>query len=703
MRFRSSILHGNRWGSLLPTFLFIYTIYLICLSPTIFWRDAPEFIITGWTLGISHPPGMPFYNMVGKGFSCIPIGDIAFRFNFLSLLFGFLTLLLLWFLTVKILSLQEIANKELIATLSVLFFAFSSSFWVNTAETEVYTMNSFFLLCILYIAVVWMEKKDSRYLFIGSLIYGLSTGVHGGVVFFLPGLLVYLILNRRLLRLRDLFLVSFFFILGFSIYLYLPLRSLSNPTFDWGNPETYTAFLRHITDRKDQAVYQSIISFDIWKRSIFYIKMLIDELTPWGVVLMIVGIFFSIRKNFNIFALLFCIAAGNSLFFFRYWNDGVAFIPSILVMIIWIASGIYGIINFTERYRKKEIFSKGFVFLISFLFILFSFFKNFSTVNRSSYYAAYMTARENYTSQKKDAVVITLALWFPFRYLQDIERMRDDINIVLISDIKFPDYFNPITKERYPELCIPEKREDWEMFISSFISCNIGKFPLYWEPSEYNKKLYRNLRPESFLFRIVPESSETIGDDELNRYLGWLEGFLNREFQRIDIFNEREAQVYYTFLLGGIADYFLLINKHGHAINLYKISKAIKPDDATTDNIIAYCYERLGNISKAREIYKDVLKRDHNNIPAKIGLGFIYLREGNRSKAEEYFKEVLKNKKDPWALYGMARIYIMENNVLSALSYFTEALSVSKDKELNSIMKKEMEKLERATFYGSTN
>ncbi|MEM7828565.1 MAG: tetratricopeptide repeat protein [Candidatus Aenigmatarchaeota archaeon] len=146
-----------------------------------------------------------------------------------------------------------------------------------------------------------------------------------------------------------------------------------------------------------------------------------------------------------------------------------------------------------------------------------------------------------------------------------------------------------------------------------------------------------------------------------------------------------------------------MINKHGHAINLYKISKAIKPDDATTDNIIAYCYERLGNISKAREIYKDVLKRDHDNIPAKIGLGFIYLREGNRSKAEEYFKEVLKNKKDPWALYGMARIYIMENNVPSALSYFTEALSVSKDKELNSIMKKEMQKLGQATFYGSTN
>ena len=42
-------------------------------------------------------------------------------------------------------------------------------------------------------------------------------------------------------------ILSFFFLLGLSVYLYLPVRSLKNPQLDWGNPENLHNFWRVFT------------------------------------------------------------------------------------------------------------------------------------------------------------------------------------------------------------------------------------------------------------------------------------------------------------------------------------------------------------------------------------------------------------------------------------------------------------------------
>lgn len=691
----------------MPAFIFVLLIYLITISASIYWRDSPEFIITGWVLGISHPPGMPLYNQLGKGFSFIPLGDIAFRFNFFSLICGFFTLLILWRLVVQVIS--ETIDKELpylgnvssyISTLSILLFAFSLSFWRNTSEVEVYTMNSLFLILLIFLGFQWIVKKDVRYLFTGSLIYGLSTGVHGGVFFFLPCLLLFILFNRKFIKIRDFFLIIFFFTIGFSIYLYLPIRSISNPTFDWGNPETFSNLLMQLTDRKDRAVHVSIFNVDLYKRSLFYLRMVVNELSPIGIIFLIPGIIFSFKYNRSFFLLISGIAAGNSLFFFPYWSNGVAFIPTLMIMDIWIAIGFCWVIHFIKRFRDH--ISEKFPAIIMMIFIGFIFIKNFNSVNRSTYYTPYKTARDCYLSQEKDAVVITLALWFPFRYFQDIERMRDDVSIILISDIKYPEFFNPLTKERYPDLCIPKRNENWEIFISSFISCNIKKYPLYWEPSQYNKKLYRNLMPESFLFRVTPQERETMDEQSVVEYLKWIEGFLGRAFEKEDLFNDTEAQIYYSYFLNSIADYFVLIGREAYAINLYRISKAIRPDDFGIDNDIAYCYERLGNYALARKIYEDVLRNDPGNIEARSGLGFIFLRSGDYIKAKEFFEFVLKKKKTPIVLYGMGKVYMAEKKYSSAISYFNEALTIADYSELRNAIKSEILKLEQATFYGSS-
>ncbi len=690
----------------LSPLLFIFFIYLITISPSIYWSDAPEFIITSWDLGISHPPGHPLYNLIGKGFSFVPFGDITFRSNFLSLISGFLTIIMLYQLIVKVLSIispscsiSDSGDKQTaqvsiktISLLSTLLFAFSYSFWMNTTVTEVYTLNALFLVIILYFAVSWMEKEDQRYLLTGSFIYGLSTGVHGGVAFFLPGLLLFLIANKRLLKIRDIFFVVFFFLLGFSIYLYLPVRSLSNPTIDWGNPETFRQFLVHITDRKDSGFHYSFLHADLKGRSIFYIKMLVDELTLFGVLLSIAGIIFNIKKNRRLFLLFFGITLGNSLFFFPYWDNGIAFIPSLLILAIWIAMGLNWFFLSLPYFR---IISKKTIIALSIIFICFQIFKNFGSINKSSYYNAYVTAREDYLSAEPNAVIFCMAMWFPFRHMQDIEGLRQDIIIISISDLLSPQYFNPVVKDRFPDLAFPETRESWEKFIISLISLNIKNRPLYWEPSKFIKQLYRNLRPYRFLLRISPERKENLDDASIIAYLQWMEGFFKKEFERIDLFNDREAQIYYSYLLGGIADYFILIKREGYAINLYKIAKAIRPEDLGIDKEIAFCYARMGNFQKAKEVYEDILKKHPDDSDAHLGLGLVLIDIGKVEDARPHLNIVMKGKKNPWSFYGMGRVYSLEKNFPSAVSCFEEALSMKPEKELREIIEKEMELIKR--------
>ena len=41
-----------------------WLLFLIHCCPTIYWRDASEFVTVGFTLGVSHPTGSPTYSMI---------------------------------------------------------------------------------------------------------------------------------------------------------------------------------------------------------------------------------------------------------------------------------------------------------------------------------------------------------------------------------------------------------------------------------------------------------------------------------------------------------------------------------------------------------------------------------------------------------------------------------------------------------------
>ncbi|MDO8737010.1 MAG: DUF2723 domain-containing protein, partial [Thermoleophilia bacterium] len=63
-------------------------LYTITLAPDILAHDSGEWQAAAVTLGISHPPGSPAYILIGYLFSLAPIGSLAARVSFVSVVMG---------------------------------------------------------------------------------------------------------------------------------------------------------------------------------------------------------------------------------------------------------------------------------------------------------------------------------------------------------------------------------------------------------------------------------------------------------------------------------------------------------------------------------------------------------------------------------------------------------------------------------------
>ncbi len=65
----------------------VFALYVLTLSPSTAMWDTSEYIATAHILGIPHPPGNPFFVVLGKAWSLLlaPLGlSVAVRLNLLA-------------------------------------------------------------------------------------------------------------------------------------------------------------------------------------------------------------------------------------------------------------------------------------------------------------------------------------------------------------------------------------------------------------------------------------------------------------------------------------------------------------------------------------------------------------------------------------------------------------------------------------------
>lgn len=176
----------------------VFTIALFTFGSTVeptasFW-DAGEYIATSAKLQVGHPPGAPFFQMMGAFFALFATGpqNIAVMVNFMSVFSSAFTILFLfWTLTLllkKIPSFKTLdSTSERIgffgsAAVGALAFCFSDSFWFNAVETEVYAMATLILSALFWMGLRWEQEMNTargdRWLLMIAFVIGLSFGVH---------------------------------------------------------------------------------------------------------------------------------------------------------------------------------------------------------------------------------------------------------------------------------------------------------------------------------------------------------------------------------------------------------------------------------------------------------------------------------------------------------------------------------------------
>jgi len=177
----------------LITFFASLILYFITMAPTASFWDAGEFIAVGHGLQVNHPPGAPFYSLLGRIFSMfMPTAYVAASINFISVLSSALTVMLLYLIIVRLVREWKGAPDNMLtidkigmyggAILGAATFAVTDTFWFSAVEAEVYALSMLFTASVVWLALVWAENHDEdyneRWIILIAYLFGIALGIH---------------------------------------------------------------------------------------------------------------------------------------------------------------------------------------------------------------------------------------------------------------------------------------------------------------------------------------------------------------------------------------------------------------------------------------------------------------------------------------------------------------------------------------------
>ncbi|MDO5608309.1 MAG: DUF2723 domain-containing protein [Capnocytophaga sp.] len=179
--------------------------YGLTVEPTASFWDCGEYIATSAKLQIGHPPGAPFFQMMGAVFAMFaPEAEkVALVVNWMSVLSSAFTILFLYFIITNLtkkLALKDDAELTFAKAVAILgsglvgalAYTFSDSFWFSAVEAEVYAMAMLFMSAMFWLGIKWTDNlhqpRGDKWLILISLVVGLSFGVHFMALLTIPAI-----------------------------------------------------------------------------------------------------------------------------------------------------------------------------------------------------------------------------------------------------------------------------------------------------------------------------------------------------------------------------------------------------------------------------------------------------------------------------------------------------------------------------------
>jgi hypothetical protein len=417
----------------LTVWLVAFGVYLTTVAPTVLavtghTRDAGKFQIAVPLLGTGHPTGYPTYIMLGKLFTYLPFGDVAYRVNLMSSFFGAVAAALLFLVA------WELGGGALPAAGSALILAFSATFWSQATIAEVYTMNAAFLLGVAYLLLLWRRKRRGAFLLVAALLYGISLGNHASMVLLAPAYLVLAVVGRhKELSARLLASAASLTILGAAIYLYVPIRGFAGAWHSYRYPaSTPGEVWRLVTGGSSLHARMgnglSEMGVNLSRYAVELTSQAMGSL-GWVLAALLLGLgglgFAAIVRRDLPAGVFVLLALGAELLYalnYRIADIAVYYIPTYLLLAVGLAIGVS---TLAARFFRAGVFASMIPLLLAGAIAV----TNHQHVDRSEEYGDRAAAEALLKRLPPNAVVYGKQVIVPAVYLTRVEGKRQDVEL----------------------------------------------------------------------------------------------------------------------------------------------------------------------------------------------------------------------------------------------------------------------------------
>jgi len=226
--------------------LVVFLLYLVTLAPTTSMWDTSEYIAAAYVLGIPHPPGNPFFVLLGRVFAILPIAPtVAMRINVLAALSSAVSAALWFLVTERVLvgwmprRWQRIAGGALAALIGATAFTVWNQSVVNE---KVYTVSLVGLAIICWLTVRWCDDPEGptadRLLVLVAYLCGLGYANHMAGMLAAPAVGFAVLMRRPQTLLRWKLLIACAVAVGVGItpFATQPIRAAHFPAINEGEP-----------------------------------------------------------------------------------------------------------------------------------------------------------------------------------------------------------------------------------------------------------------------------------------------------------------------------------------------------------------------------------------------------------------------------------------------------------------------------------
>ncbi|GAC1516560.1 MAG: DUF2723 domain-containing protein [Gemmatimonadaceae bacterium] len=224
----------------------VLVLYLITLAPSTSMWDTSEYIAAAYTLGLPHPPGNPFFVILGRVVTLLPLPvSIAAKINVLAAVCGAVSAGLWFLITERVLVgwLPERWQRIAGGSIAALVGATAFTVWNQSVVSEkVYNVALVLVAIVSWLTVRWCDEPDGpkadRVLVLVAYLIGLGYANHMAGMLPVPavGLAVLLRRWRTVTRWRLLLACFGAIVLGLTPFASQPIRAAWNPPINEGDP-----------------------------------------------------------------------------------------------------------------------------------------------------------------------------------------------------------------------------------------------------------------------------------------------------------------------------------------------------------------------------------------------------------------------------------------------------------------------------------